>query len=31
MTIIPFWEGVAVIVTGVLLMLSGFAYGRLSK
>ncbi|MET3658357.1 hypothetical protein ABIC55_003474 [Sporosarcina psychrophila] len=31
MTVIPFSEGIVVIVTGVLLMLSGYAYGRLSK
>jgi len=31
MTIITFSEGVAVVVTGVLIMLSGYAYGRLSK
>lgn len=31
MTVIPFWEGIVVVIVGVVLMLSGYAYGRLSK
>lgn len=31
MTVIPFWEGIVVVMIGVVLMLSGYAYGRLSK
>ncbi|XKI13630.1 hypothetical protein GGGNBK_18560 [Sporosarcina sp. ANT_H38] len=31
MTIITFPEGIAVIVSGVLLLLSGYSFGRLSK
>lgn len=31
MSLVTFPEGVVVVVAGVLLMLSGYAYGRLSK
>lgn len=31
MTIIPFSEGVVFVIVGVVLMLTGYACGRLSK
>lgn len=31
MTVIPFLEGVVLVVMGVVLMLAGYARGRLSK